>query len=198
MSKRRAKPNLGERLKAIRKAKKLSLTEAAELSGISRSTLYKVENNGVSLTYGKLVELSEGLSVDISDFFSADVPGGDKPALVATRLVTGKLEKGKWIETPNYQYLYLASELRQKKMIPTLLKMRKKTIAEFGQLLAHPGQEFSIVLQGEVTVHTEYFEPVTIRGGEFLYMDSVMPHAYIASGDEDSIVLTVTSSHELD
>src|SRR5215813_14018576 len=63
------KPNLGERLKELRLKKGLQLNDLAKSAGLSRSTLYKVENSGMSLTYEKLIRLSEGLGVEISELF---------------------------------------------------------------------------------------------------------------------------------
>lgn len=193
------RPILSERLREIRKAKDLSLTEVSLRTGISRSTLYKVENNGVSLTYEKLVQLSHGLDVDIAELFSTGT--STKPALAhtpATRLSTGSLFDGDWLRTTNYDYLYLANPLRRKRMIPSTLRVHKRALEDFGELVGHPGEEFTIVLRGVVLIHTEFYEPVRLEPGMYLYMDSSMPHAYICEGDGPAEVLTVCSSHELD
>ena len=47
----------------------LTLAETSARTGVAVSTLSKVENGQMSLTYDKLVQLSEGLEIDISTFF---------------------------------------------------------------------------------------------------------------------------------
>lgn len=192
-------PVLSERLREIRKAKDLSLTEVSMRTGISRSTLYKVENSGVSLTYEKLVHLSNGLGVDISELFHPSQSAQPMSAIIpATRMSTGSLFDGDWLRTTNYDYLYLANPLRRKRMIPSTLRVHKRALEDFGNLVGHPGEEFTIVLRGCVDIHTEYYEPVRLEPGMYLYMDSSMPHAYISVGEGPAEVLTVCSSHEVD
>lgn len=192
-------PILSERLRDIRRAKNLSLTEVSVLTGISRSTLYKVENSGVSLTYDKLVQLSRGLKVDIAELFSTAQEQASRQAkMVTTRLSAGSLSEGEWLSTENYDYLFLANELRFKRMIPSVLKVHKKELREFGDLIPHPGEEFTIVLSGVVEIHTPFYNPVRLERGMYLYMDSTMAHAYVSVGEEEAVVLTLASSHEED
>ena len=40
------------------------------------------------------------------------------------------------VTTPNYDYFYLCPELRRKRMIPVLTRVRAKSIEEFGELVA--------------------------------------------------------------
>src|SRR5688500_3798616 len=59
----------GAILKQIRRERGLTLNEVSKLTGLSISTLSKVENDKLALTYDKLVRLSGGLNVDIGHFF---------------------------------------------------------------------------------------------------------------------------------
>ncbi len=67
---------LGECLKAARQARKLTLKQVAERTGLSLSTLSKVENHQMSLTYDKLLQLTNGLGIAIAELFhsAADSP----------------------------------------------------------------------------------------------------------------------------
>jgi adenosine deaminase len=64
---RPARARLGRALRAIRNGLGISLAEVALRTGVSVSTLSKVENSQRSLTYDKLVQLSEGLKVEKFD-----------------------------------------------------------------------------------------------------------------------------------
>lgn len=51
------------------------------------------------------------------------------------------------------------------------------------------------MLEGRVEVHTEFYDPVTLKVGESIYTDSSMGHAYVvADGCEEALVLGVCSS----
>jgi mannose-6-phosphate isomerase-like protein (cupin superfamily) len=84
-------------------------------------------------------------------------------------------------------------------MIPVISKIRAKTSKEFGDLVQHAGEEFIYVLEGRVTVDTEYYDPVMLERGQAIYIDSSMGHAYLAAeGCDEAIVLAVMSGGEDD
>jgi mannose-6-phosphate isomerase-like protein (cupin superfamily) len=98
--------------------------------------------------------------------------------------------------TANYEYRYLCTELADKRMVPIVTRIRSHTIAEFGPLVSHAGEEFIYVLEGAIHVHTVFYEPVLLQAGDSIYLDSTMGHAYLASGDREAVVLAVCSSDE--
>jgi mannose-6-phosphate isomerase-like protein (cupin superfamily) len=101
------------------------------------------------------------------------------------------------VDTTHYDYRYLCTELRSKRMIPVLGVARAKTVEEFGPLAQHAGEEFIFVLQGSVAVHTEFYDPVVLEVGECIYLDSDMGHAYLAGpGCTEANFLAVCSSAE--
>ena len=63
--------SLAESLRTVRKECGLTLAELASRTGLPRTTLSKVENGKASLTYEKLVQVGEGLGVDIARLFDA-------------------------------------------------------------------------------------------------------------------------------
>src|SRR3546814_4815613 len=54
------------------------------------------------------------------------------------------------------------SDLRQKRMIPILTRIRAHSAREFGELVRHQGEEFIYVLEGRIEVHSEYYDPVAL------------------------------------
>src|SRR5207302_9216797 len=94
------------------------------------------------------------------------------------------------VTTPNYDYYYLCTELRRKRMVPILTRIRAKSLSQFGDLVRHSGEEYIHVLEGSIIVHTEFYDPVTLHTGEGIYIDSNLGHAYVAGGgcDEAPVV----------
>src|SRR5688572_29275507 len=166
----------------------------SERSGIPISTLSKVENDRLTLSYDKILQLSENLQIRISDLF-AETEAAEES--VTARRSIGRLEDAIRVETPNYDYYYLCTELRQKRMVPILTRIRAKSLSEFGDLVSHSGEEYIHVLEGAIVVHTEFYDPVVLKTGEAIYIDSNMGHAYIAAEDcEEALVLGVCSSND--
>lgn len=188
-------PTLGAILRALRGRKGWTLKEMSAETGIPMSTLSKVEHDRLTLTYDKLYQLSQKLGMRMSEFFAET--GGDAGQTVTARRSLGDIERSVRVETSNYDYHYLCTELRRKRMIPVLTNIRAKSLEEFGELVRHAGEEFIYVLRGEIVVVTEFYDPVTLAVGQSIYIDSNMGHAYLAApGCAEAEVLGVMSSRD--
>ena len=190
-----AHPTLGEVIRRLRARRGWTLREMSERTDIPVSTLSKVEHDRLTLSYDKLVQLSQKLDIRIADLFTEAAPVADAGA--TGRRSIGRMDDAVRVETPNYDYYYLCTELRQKRMVPILTRIRAKSLEEFGDLVSHSGEEYIHVLEGTIVVHTEFYDPVTLRTGEAIYIDSQMGHAYVAAEDcDEALVLGVCASND--
>jgi transcriptional regulator with XRE-family HTH domain len=188
--------NLGESLRRIRKERGMTLIEAGEKSGMPMSTISKIENNKMSLSYDKLLRICNALDVDISELFSG-APAAEKAAPSPSgRRSINRRGTGYAINTPNYSHLYPAADLLNKRSIPIIAEIQTRSLAEFGELIRHPGEEFAIVLEGTVDLYTDLYAPARLETGDSIYFDSGMAHAYIAVGKGTCRVLSVCTSDE--
>jgi transcriptional regulator with XRE-family HTH domain len=62
---------IGQRLNALRKAKGLSLLELAKATGVSESTLSRIENGRTPISARHLFQVAETLGIDIAEFFES-------------------------------------------------------------------------------------------------------------------------------
>lgn len=183
---------LGGLLRGLRKRNGWTLAEMSEHTDIPVSTLSKVEHDRLTLTYDKLLQISQRLNIRMSELF-AD-PAAQKDTAVTARRSLGDRDDAVRVNTKNYDYYYLCPELRRKRMVPVYTRIRAKSVEEFGELVRHSGEEFIYVLEGKVKVHTEFYDPVVLGAGESIYIDSNMGHAYVAEKCDEAIVLAVCSS----
>ena len=184
---------LGSLMRSLRSRNGWTLKEMSERTDIPVSTLSKVEHDRLTLTYDKLMQLSQRLNMRISELF-ADTAGTAEPAVTARRSI-GRTEDAVRVNTKNYDYYYLCPELRRKRMIPIVTHIRAKSAEEFGALVHHSGEEYIYVLEGGIKVLTEFYDPVILNVGESIYIDSNMGHAYVtAESCEEAMVLAVCSS----
>jgi transcriptional regulator with XRE-family HTH domain len=180
-------------MKSIRSRNGWTLKEMSAKSGIPVSTLSKVEHDRLTLSYDKLQQLSQRLNIRMSDLFAEDQ--SDSAPRVTGRRSVGTMDQAVRVTTDNYDYHYLCTDLRQKRMIPIITRIRAHSASEFGELVRHQGEEFIYVLEGEIEIHTEFYDPVALKTGEGIYLDSSMGHAYVvADGFDEALVLGVCSS----
>lgn len=188
-------PTLGGLLRNLRSRNKWTLKEMSERTGIPVSTLSKVEHDRLTLTYDKLLQISQRLNLRLSELFAE--PNAPAETLITARRSVGRPDEAIRVTTPNYDYYYMCPELRRKLMVPMVTHVRSRSVEAFGELVRHPGEEYIHVLQGPVEIHTEFYDPVVLQTGEALYIDSTMGHAYVVpEGHDEAIILGVCSSAE--
>jgi transcriptional regulator with XRE-family HTH domain len=185
-------PTLGQIMRELRARNGWTLKEMSAHSGIPVSTLSKVENGRLTLTYDKLQQMSQRLQIRMSDLFAET---DSQVESITARRSIGTMDNAVQVTTPNYDYYYLCTELRRKRMIPVLTRIAAKSLDQFGDLVRHSGEEYIHVLEGSIVVHTEFYDPVTLSTGEGIYIDSNMGHAYVAAEScDEALVLGVCSS----
>jgi transcriptional regulator with XRE-family HTH domain len=195
-----ANSTLGSLIRLVRTQNGWTLREMSKKVGIPLSTLAKVETDKLSLTYDKLQQLSSRLGMTLTEFLGLGETAPEqapKPVVSGRRSVAGA-DNTVQVTTPNYDYRYLCADLRQKRMVPIIVRLHSHDIAEFGELVKHKGEEFVYVLEGTIEIHLEFYTPVTLTAGQGIYLDSTMEHAYLAKDCESALVLAVCSSEDPD
>ena len=186
-----AKP--GSALKSLRKTNHWTLADVTKLTGIPSSTLSRIENDQMSPTYDLLLRLSKGLSIDLTRLLSmAKSTRGFNPEQPGRRSVN-RAKDGVTVQMPTHTLEYLSADLLSKQMTPVVTEYRARSLAEFGDFMRHPGEEFLYVLEGEVELHTECYAPLVLKARESIYFDSRVGHAYVARGEGPCRALVVNT-----
>lgn len=190
--------NPGAVLRSLRADRGWTLLELSQRTGLPVSTLSKVETGKMTLTYDKMVRIATGLNIDIGVLFAA--PEEQQPAAPTAprsgrRSIT-RAGEGHQIDTSNGLQTYPATDLLGKQLVPLFMEVRARSRDEFGPLLRHPGEEFVVVLQGVLELHTEFYAPARLEAGDSIYFDSSMAHGYVAATDEPCRILSVNATAE--
>jgi transcriptional regulator with XRE-family HTH domain len=180
--------DLGKRLKDIRIQLGLTLEEASKRTGLARSTLSKIENEQISPTFQALQKLASGLDIAIPQIFE---PPKQKGA-VGRRDITLS-QQGKPHPTATYEHELLATQLSNKRMMPFKSRIRARDFDAYAEWVRHDGEEFLLVLEGEVCFYSEFYEPVNLAIGDSVYYDASMGHVLISISEEDAHILWVTA-----
>lgn len=187
-------PRLGQCLRAVRQRYGWTLQNVVDRTDVALSTLSKVENDQMSLTYDKLLQICDGLGISVTELLSPD--GASRVAL--TRRSVSRPDNTVRQITPNYDYNYLAADLVGKRMVPIVATVKARSVQEFGPLIHHPGEEFVIVLKGEIEVHTDHYAPRRLTTGESVYIDSTMGHGFVAVSEDEAVIACICSAPDPD
>ena len=187
------KEEMGARLRAERKAQKMTLQALSRASGIAVSTLSKAELGQIALSYEKFAALARALRIDMTRLF---MPGDASPAQVPPTYVKNSLIEARDYITPNYHHRLLMGEYPGKKMIPIWATITSREVVEFDDYIRHPGQEFVLVLAGKVRIQFENGDSVVLGKLESAYFDSGIGHVYLTLSKQPAEVLAVCSDVE--
>lgn len=182
---------MGRRLRAIRKARALTLTQVSQLSGVSVPTLSKMELGQSSISYEKFAAVVHALSVEISQLFEdrTESQRPDQPAFcaVALRATTS---------FANEQYVHqaLATEFHGKRMNPWFARIRARNMEDYPKFNHHAGQEFLLVISGKLKVIFETGESLLLDKDEGAFFDSSVGHVYLSIGRKDAEVLMIMTA----
>jgi transcriptional regulator with XRE-family HTH domain len=161
---------IGEKLHAIRKAKRISLTELSENSGVQMATLSRIENKKMVGTLESHIQIAKALGIDVTELYKGlsqqnaiiDL-GQDKNTDVFTH-------------SDEASFQILTKNIMNKRMMPTLVRIELggKTNKEQA-----PGgvEKFIFVLDGhvEININAQVF---ILHKNNTLYFDASLPHYY--------------------
>ena len=95
--------------------------------------------------------------------------------------------------TSTYEHELLSTDLARKKMVPFKTRVRARSFNDFGDWVRHEGEEFLLVLEGELALYTEFYEPVVMSVGDSMYYDANMGHALVSLSEKDALVLWIAA-----
>ncbi len=181
--------NIGKILKNIRTQNQLTLEDASKRTGVAKSTLSKIENEQISPTFAILQKLASGLDIEVPQLFVAP----KQQQTTGRRDITVNGQGASHL-TSTYEHELLATQLSSKKMLPYKSRVHARSFEDFGDWVRHDGEEFLMVLEGEIHLLTEFYQPRTMAAGDSAYYDASMGHLVISTSEEDALILWITTS----
>jgi transcriptional regulator with XRE-family HTH domain len=179
-------PALGERVRRLRRDRSWTLAQASRSTGLSLSALSKIERGDLSPTLSSLNKIAAGFGIDV-----ATLVKGDSPATAAGRRSITRRRGGDSLATATCRNTWLATDLRNKRMLPIQTTVTARDPGEYAEWACHPGEIFVYVLSGTLVVHSTAYVPVRLETGDSMYYDAATGTKWTSEGAEDAIVLWV-------
>jgi len=181
---------VGERIKAIRQQRGLSLEDLASRTGYDTGMLRQIEDDMVSPPLGVMVKLSKALDMKMGYLISS---GESRPYSVIRKADRKPISRYASKKGVKYGYAYesLAPQKKDRSMEPFLVTLEPAD--EEPEMSTHDGEEFIFVLDGEMEVRigedTQILQP-----GDCIYYDSTEPHVVKTRGDKITRILAVLTT----
>lgn len=177
---------IGKRLKELRKAQGISLSDLAEKSGVQIATLSRIEHLKMTGTLESHMNIAKALGVDITQLYTNIIKEEDK-----VDLKTSRSDTDVFIHSDKSSYEILTSNVLSKKMMPILLKIEPegKTNIEQNQFGA---EKFVFVLDGKIEVKIDD-DSYVLSKNNTLYFDASFEHYFINIGKSTAKVLCIAT-----
>jgi transcriptional regulator with XRE-family HTH domain len=172
---------LGETLREIRRAKRLSLQQVADLAGLSKGFVSQVESGTTNPSIASLKRIANVLGTPLGALFGPESNGeGNAPAAQPSAPEGGDVRivrrnRRKMLAWPGAQMkTYLLTPDLQRKL-EVSLNVYEPGGHSGDEPLTHEGEEFGLVLEGqlEITVKDQRF---VLEEGDTIYFPSQLPH----------------------
>ncbi len=178
--------DIGQRIKAIRQAKGISLEELSHMTGFDVELLDSIERCEVQPQLGTAIKLSKALDSALGRLVS----GVGEKLYAITRKKEQKTvsrstsQKGK---RQAYTYKSLASEVKGRHMESLIVQLEETKEAERS---VHEGEEFIYVLEGTVSldIGDDHFD---LSPGDSAYYLSTTPHLIAAAKGTATILAVI-------
>ncbi len=179
---------LGKRIRSFREERKIDLETLSEHTGLSQDFLTALEEDNVYPSIGPLQKIAMALGVRLGTFMDDEITRD--PIISSLENTTADLAMHK-SRNSNASFLYhaLGKGKSDRNMDPFHIKIQPCENAE-RKTSSHQGEEFMLVLKGELIV-VYGRETHILKEGDTIYYNSIVPHYVGAHGNEAAEILAV-------
>ena len=179
--------NVGERVKAVREGRNLSLQDISQRTDLDVSLLEQIESGSLAPPLGTVIKLAKALNLKMGYFISGEEDRAYTIVRKSDRKVVSRYDSKKG-EYYGYSYESLAPHKKNRHMEPFLVSLDPAETEE--ERSTHDGQEFIYVLEGAMEVRLGE-EIHILEPGDSIYYDSTVPHLVKCHGDKRTKIVAV-------
>ena len=174
--------SVGTKLREIRLAKNMSISEISEKSQLSQSFISQVERELNNPSIASLKSICDVLEVPMFQLFIDDESDG---------MIVRKNNRTK-ISYPDTNVVYelLSPSLNKSfEVVQINLDNGEETVA---RPLGHKGEECVLVLKGKIEARLGSKNHI-LNKGDTIFYDSLIPHAFVNTGKGTAEILVINS-----
>jgi transcriptional regulator with XRE-family HTH domain len=173
---------VGEELRKLRLARKMTLQDVAEKTGYSKALISRIENDSLSPSISSLMKITSALQIGMHELFSA--VEGRRASVVKKDSRKSRTLPGGGIKAES-----LCSSPGRNKM-EAIIETFESGAAGEREAAVHAGEEWLYVLNGrlEASVGGQVYE---LNEGDSIYVISALPHKWRNPGKGKTSALIV-------
>ena len=178
--------NIGERLRALREERNISMRALATRSGLSANALSMIERGKASPSVSTLYKLADALGISITTFFSSDIERKQVVFLKADARARMSFTRGVFEGLGGEQFVG--------RVEPFMLTLENS--ANSGpRSMTHTGHEFVFCLRGELEYQVER-QIYHLESGDSLLFAAHLKHKWRNPGRNVATAIIIISGFE--
>ncbi len=181
---------VGEKIKALREEKGISIEALAERSGLAIEQIERIENNIDLPSLAPLIKIARALGVRLGTFLDDQDEIGPVVCRKAEASDTISFSNNAIHSRRHMEYHSLSKSKADRHMEPFIIDVQPTEDSSDFVLSSHEGEEFIMVLEGVMEIsygkHTYLLEE-----GDSIYYDSIVPHHVHAYEGKAAKILAV-------
>ncbi len=171
------KERIGHKIKKFRELEDVSLEELSARSGLDKDYVRAIEEDEIHPSLGPLLKIARALGTRLGTFLDDTISQDPLIMRLEDREEEDTLLKGK--EKPAaLRFFSLGRGKSDRRMEPFYIKISPES-ARDKKLSSHEGEEFIVVMTGEVEI-VYGKETHVLKPGDSIYYNSIVPH-YVSS-----------------
>lgn len=175
---------IGDRIRQLRKTRKMTLVELSQKSGVQLATLSRMENLKMTGTLDSHINIAKALGVNLSELYK-DIGVEEKTIEVQSQESRSEI----FLHSDKAAYEMLTSKVLEKKMMPILLKIEPQGKTQQEQN-AFGTEKFVFCLEGKIETVIEGKSTVLAKNST-LYFDASLPHYFKNLGKTKALAICV-------
>ena len=183
----------GTAMREMREQKQLTLLDVSKLTGITSSTLSRIENSKMAPTFAVLLKLMSFFEMEWPDLAAQARRHAKRPS-IAPFFSKAEQNVPSSVTMKTGTYTFPHGDRPGSPFIPVILEVTASKPEYIGGLVGHPGIEFCYVLKGTLELHVENRETILAPEGSSIFFDSNQAHAYVAYGGKPVKLLIVSNA----
>ncbi|MCL2023808.1 MAG: cupin domain-containing protein [Oscillospiraceae bacterium] len=172
-----------KRIRELREILEITQESFAESLGVPLGDYVAIENGIKDIPVSLLYDIARELKIDFTVLSTGEEPKMDQYSVVR------KGDGDCFDRFAGYHYEGLADNFKDREMKPMLVTLEAEDPDP--ELIAHGGQEFNYVLEGEILLKIGKTE-IRLYTGDSIYFNSSIPHAQTVSGDCAKFLAVIT------
>ena len=187
-----APDTIGAHLRELRKERGMTLEQLSDATGISVSSLSRIENTQLGLNVDKVELLARALGVSPALLVSRGRRGrarslarhADGARFIVDRARERRPRRDREL---NIEYLFERNPGRALDCMHLTVDAISVWESEF---VRHPGEKIIYIISGAAVVYCERQPPVILEGGDSLYTDANVWHSVVAVNGSAELLVT--------